>query len=177
MLQFFTIIRKPLDLLYRLSGAIAAVFMILILTIIVLQMIARWTGQVFPGATNYAGYSMAGSAFFAMAYALNKGAHIRVTLFLSKLGKHRRWGELWCFGIASALSVYFAYFAIKATYWSWKLNDISQGQDAWSIWVPQLSMAFGTTVLAIALCDHLLRIIFVGLTEFEQETVSGTDVE
>jgi hypothetical protein len=30
------------------------------------------------------------------------------------------------------------------------------------LWVPQLAMAFGTTLLAIALVDRLLRIVFGG---------------
>ena len=68
-------LRRLLDGLYALGGVIAAFFLIAILTLIVLQMLARWTGQVFPGATDYAGYCMAAASFFAFAYALNHGAH------------------------------------------------------------------------------------------------------
>ena len=156
-------LRVSLDALYRLCGGIAACFLVLILAIIVAQMVARWTGQTFPGATSYAGYCMAASAFFAMAYALDHGAHIRANLLLSRMGGARRWGESWCFGIGSAIAIYFSYYAIKTTYWSWKLNDVSQGQDAWPLWIPQVSMSIGTTVLALALVDHLVRVLFVGL--------------
>jgi TRAP-type C4-dicarboxylate transport system permease small subunit len=134
-------------------------------------MLARWTGNVFPGATEYAGYCMAAASFFALAYALNHGAHIRVNLMLSKLGRWRRFGELWCFGIGTALSCYFAYYAIKATYWSRKLHDISQGQDATPMWIPQLAMAIGTTVLALALADHLVRILWGGMPDIGEEAV------
>ena len=157
--------RRWLDALYRLCGALAAVFLVLILIIIVTQMAARWTGHTFPGATNYAGYCMAASAFFALAYALNHGAHIRVNLLLARMGRARRWGEAWCFGVGSAIAVFFAGYAIKTTYWSWKLNDVSQGQDAWPLWIPQIPMSVGTAVFAIALIDHLVRILFAGLPE------------
>ena len=157
------ILRTSLDALYRLCGVIAAGFLVLLLAIIVAQMMARWTGYTFPGATSYAGYCMAASSFFAMAYALNHGAHIRVTLLLLRMGSARRWGEFWCFGIGSAIAVYFACYAIKTTYWSWKLNDVSQGQDAWPLWIPQIPMSAGIVVLAIALVDHLAQILFVGL--------------
>ena len=90
-------LRSSLDALYRLCGAAAACFLVLLLAVIVAQMAARWTGHTFPGATSYAGYCMAASAFFALAYALDHGAHIRVNLLLSRLGSARRWGELWCF--------------------------------------------------------------------------------
>ena len=159
------VLRSSLDTLYRLCGAAAACFLVLLLVVIVAQMAARWTGRTFPGATSYAGYCMAASAFFALAYALNHGAHIRVNLLLSRLGSARRWGELWCFGLGSAITVYFAWYAIRTTYWSWKLNDVSQGQDAWPLWIPQVPMSIGTTVFAVALVDHLVRILFAGLPE------------
>ena len=76
-------LRRALDALYLAGGVVAALFMIAILVLIVLQMLARWTGQVFPGATDYAGYCMAAASFFAFAYALNHGAHIRVSLMLT----------------------------------------------------------------------------------------------
>lgn len=160
-------LQSLLDRFYRACATVAAVFLLLILVIIVAQMVARWTGHVFPGATNYAGYCMAASAFFALAYALKHGAHIRVNLMLSKLGPMRRWGEVWCFGIGSLIGCYFAFYAGKTTYWSWKLNDVSQGQDAWPVWIPQMAMAVGTGVLAVALVEQFLRVLLVGLPEEE----------
>ena len=153
-------LRKFLDTLYAVSGGIASLFLIAILLIIVAQMVARWTNNVLPGATDYAGYCMASASFFALAYALNHGAHIRVSLMLSALGRHRRYGEIWVYFVAAITATYFARFAIKANIWSEKLHDISQGQDATPLWIPQLAMSFGSTLLAIALWDHLIRILF-----------------
>lgn len=153
-------IRRGLDALYLIGGALGAFFLIAILVLIVAQMVARWTGQVFPGGTDYAGYCMAASSFFALAYALNHGAHIRVSLMLTKLGKWRRWGEVWCFGVGAITATFFARYAVKANIWSEKLNDISQGQDATPLWIPQIAMSAGAILLAIALWDHLIRILF-----------------
>ncbi|MEM7670558.1 MAG: TRAP transporter small permease [Pseudomonadota bacterium] len=144
-------VRKSLDALYLAGGILGAFF---------LQMIARWTGTVLPGSTDYAGYCMAASSFFALAYALNHGAHIRVTLFLGRMGRWRRYGEIWCYAVAAVIATVFARYAIKANIWSEKLNDISQGQDATPLWIPQIAMSIGTVLLAIALWDHLLRLIF-----------------
>ena len=105
---------------------------------------------------------MAAASFFAFAYALNHGAHIRVSIVLNALGKKRVWGELWCFSIGALLATYFAWYAVKATYWSKLLNDISQGQDATPIWIPQLSMAVGSVVLAICFWDNVVRLLFTG---------------
>ncbi|MBB4302523.1 TRAP-type C4-dicarboxylate transport system permease small subunit [Rhodobium orientis] len=170
-------LRRVLDLLYLGGGVIAALFMIAILVIIVLQMLARWTGHVFPGATDYAGYCMAGASFFAFAYALNHGAHIRVSILLNALGKHRRWLEIWCFAIGAATASYFAWFAVRGTYWSHKLNDISQGLDATPVWIPQLSMAAGTVLLAVAFWDHLIRLILTGQHGITADTVDQSHGE
>jgi TRAP-type C4-dicarboxylate transport system permease small subunit len=171
------IIRKFLDGLYLLGGIVGALFLIAILVLIVVQMLARWTGEVFPGAPDYAGYCMAGASFFAFAYALNNGAHIRVSILLNALGRGRRLGEIWCFGIGALLSSYLAWYAVKATYWSRLLNDISQGQDAMPIWIPQMAMATGAILLAVCFWDHLLNLIFVGEHRITSETVDDPEAE
>lgn len=170
-------LRRILDFLYKLGGVIAAVFLVAILSIIVLQMLARWTGHVFPGATDYAGYCMASASFFAFAYALNHGAHIRVSLVLNALGRHRRWGELWCFAIGAITATYLARYAVKGTYWSWKLNELSQGLDATPVWIPQLAMSAGTVLLAIAFWDHLIQIIFTGDHRIRADVVDQSHAE
>lgn len=58
-------LRITLDTVYRAAGVAAALCLIAILVLIVLQMVARWTGAIFPGAANYAGYAMAAASFLA----------------------------------------------------------------------------------------------------------------
>lgn len=155
-------LRLGLDRLYDLAGAFAALCLIALLIIICLQMVARWSGLVFLGSTAYAGYCMAAASFFALAHTLNHGGHIRVSLVLSQLGRFRRIAEIWCFGIGSVLAVFLAIYAIKAVQVSIKLNDISQGQDATPIWIPQVPMAIGATLFAVAMIDRLIRILLGG---------------
>jgi TRAP-type C4-dicarboxylate transport system permease small subunit len=107
---------------------------------------------------------MAGASFFSLAYALNKGAHIRVTLVLGALGRWRRYGEIWCYGVAAVTAVFFARYAIKTNFGSAKWNDISQGQDATPLWIPQIVMSVGAAMLAVALIDQFLRVL---LTEHD----------
>lgn len=161
-------LRPPLNQLYDVCGALAGLFLVALLLVIVLQMAARWSGQQFPGSTDYAGYCMAAASFFALAYALNRGAHIRVTLLLSQLGRWRRLGELWSVGISAALACYFAYYAIKGVHVSYRLHDISQGQDATPLWIPQLVMAIGGCVFALALVDRLVQVAFGGSWELDR---------
>ena len=166
-------VRRSLDRLYLLCGYFAACCLIIILIIVTAQMIARWTGEIIPGTADYAGYFMAASTFFAFAYALNNGSHIRVNMLLSALGRHRKWGELWCFVIASCLSAAWTYYAFKAVYWSYRLGDISQGLDATPLWIPQLAMAIGSAVFAVSMFDNLVRLLFFGTHSAHSRAIAG----
>ena len=177
MKQFGGLLRRFLDGLYLTGGLIGAGFLLLILLIIVAQMVARWSGHVLPGSTAYAGYCMAAASFFSLAYALNHGAHIRVTLLLTKLGRFQRLGEIWCFGMATFLSGYFAWYAWEAVRISILINDISQGQDATPLWIPQIAMGIGTTLLFLAFIDNLYRITFLGAHGIESEKLKAAEVE
>lgn len=152
-------VRRFLDALYLSAGIAAAISMVVILLIILAQMAFRALGIAFPGSTDYAGYFMAQTSFLAFAHALNRGAHIRVGLLLNALGRHRRWAEIWCLAIGSFIGVWFAWHAASAVRVSRMLGDVSQGQDATPLWIPQLGMAIGSAIFAIALLDHLWRAI------------------
>jgi TRAP-type C4-dicarboxylate transport system permease small subunit len=167
-----TALRRALDALYLGSGILAALCLIAILTLIVVQMVARWTGEVFPGAPDYAGYAMAAASFLAFANALNRGAHIRVSILVNALGPTgRRIINIWCFGIGTLIAWYFVYYAQKFVYWSWKFNDISQGQDRIALWIPQSVMLLGAVIFAISLTDHLVSLIVKGDHRIERDLV------
>ncbi len=165
-------LRFGLDFLYTASGVMAALCLIAILALIVIQMLARWTGEVFPGAPNYAGYAMAAASFLAFANALNRGAHIRVSILLNAVGpRTRRILEIWCFSIGTAVMWYFVYYAERFVYWSWKFNDISQGQDRTALWIPQSAMLAGAAILAIALTDNLVHLLATGNHRITRDVV------
>lgn len=158
-----SIIRKSLDFMYLASGVLAAICLVIILLLIVVQMLARWTGEVFPGAPDYAGYAMAAASFFAFANALNHGSHIRVSIVLNAVGPSmRRWIEIWCFGMGTLIAWYLAYYTWRLIGFALEFNDVSQGQDATPLWIPQLSMLIGSIILAIALTDNLISLIRTG---------------
>lgn len=172
-----TIVRRILDFLYMAAGVLAALCLISILSLIVLQMLARWTGEVFPGAPNYAGYAMAAASFLAFAHALSRGAHIRVSILLNAVPAGiKRFLEIWCFGLAAAVAWYFTYYAYWFVYWSWKFNEISQGQDAAALWIPQSVMVLGGGLLALALTDNLFHVIVKGDHRIIRDTVDQQEI-
>lgn len=152
--------RSILDGLYRTSGLAAALALITILVLVTAQMVTRWSGSIFTGGANYAGYAMATTSFLALAYTFNHNAHIRVSLFVTKAGKYRRATEIWCYTLGALVACFLAYYAVKATLLSHKINDISQGQDATPLWIPQIFMSVGAVIFAIAVVDNLVRLLY-----------------
>lgn len=166
-------LRRLLDRIYWVGGVLSAGCMVALLVVIVAQMVARWTSVMFPGGADYAGYLMAASSFLAFAHALNQGAHIRVGLVLNLLGEHRRWGELFCLGLGSVITTYLAWYAVRLVRFSWKLHDISQGQDATPLWIPQTPMAVGAILLALCFIDNFLTLIFTGTSPVAARELEG----
>lgn len=170
-------LRLVLDRIYTLSAALAAVCLVAMLGVIVAQMAARWSALTFPGSTEYAGYLMASASFLAFASALNSGAHIRVGLALTALGRHRFWGELWCLLIGTAASGYLAWYAVRLVYWSRKLKDVSQGQDATPLWIVQMPLAFGAILLAVAFLDNLVTLLMTGRDNIRDDVAAQSHAE
>ena len=100
------------------------------------------------------------SIFFALSYTFVEGGHIRITLFLEKLSGHKKnLIEIWCLSIASFFSGYLAFYFIKMTIISYKFQERSEGADEILIWIPQTSVAIGTTIFFISVIHKLILTI------------------
>jgi TRAP-type C4-dicarboxylate transport system permease small subunit len=100
---------------------------------------------------------MAASGFLALAHTLKRGEHIRVTLILAALsGRWKKAMEVWALAFASVLTTMFAFYSCRLSWQSHVFNDISTGSDASPLWIPQIGMAVGTVILAIAFVDELV---------------------
>lgn len=147
--------RRLLDMLYDGAAWLAALAMVGVLAMVLLSIASRQLGFHVPGTDAYAGYAMAAAGFLALAHTLKRNEHIRVTLVLGRLqGRARRGLELWALSAAVLLGGLFAFFSVRLAWMSRQLNDISTGNDATPLWIPQLAMAFGTVVLLVALVDE-----------------------
>ena len=149
--------RKWLDRLYDAAAWLAASMMVGTLLMVVLGMVDRYVSINFRGTDMYAGYFMAGAGFLALAHTLKKNEHIRVTLLLNAVPPGlQRALEIWSLCAAVLLSGLFAFYSIKLAWQSWDFHDISTGNDATPLWIPQIGMAVGTLVLLVAFIDELV---------------------
>lgn len=147
--------RKTLDFLYDSAAALAALFLVGLLAMVLLSIVGRQLHINVPGIDAYAGYLMAGCGFLALAHTLKRAEHIRVTLVMQSLGPAaRRWLERWAVSVAALLALLFAYYSVRLVMQSIEYNDISTGNDATPLWIPQLGMAIGAVIFAIAAIDE-----------------------
>ena len=142
---------------YKISGYIAAIFLVLVAVFILTGISSRIFGFYIRGLAEYSGYSMGASSFFALAYTFYDKAHIRITLFIEKIeSKKRRFTEIWCLSVASFFSGFMAYYFIKMVIISIKFEERSEGGDEILIWIPQSSLAIGSFVFFICVFHHLV---------------------
>ena len=164
--------RRTLDRLYLWSGYTGAGFIAAICALVFAQVILNaidritkiFTGSAIgltiPSYSDFTGFFLAAASFFALAYALREGAHIRVTLVIQHTsGKVRSAIEFLCVSLALAVSAYFCWFAALLTLEAFTYNDLSPGIIAVPIWIPQSSMVVGLAILSIALADDLVTLM------------------
>lgn len=151
--------KRTLDLLYGAAAWAAALFMIGTLVMILLSIAGRLLDFHVRGTDAYAGYCMAAAAFLALAHTFKRGEHIRVTLLLERFGPTvHRVLQIWSHGAGLVLAALLAWFSARLVWQSFQFNDISQGNDATPLWIPQLAMALGSLVFVIAMLENFIGV-------------------
>ncbi len=151
--------RRALDRLYLWSGYLAAAFLAAIAVTIIGQIVGRFF-SVAIDSTETAGFCLAASTFFGIAYTYRESAHIRVTLFVRLArGSLRRYLSLWAVGMFALMIGYLTYWSFDLVYFSYKFNDISPGLLAIPFWIPRSAMALGALTLTIALIDEFVCLL------------------
>ena len=67
--------------------------------------------------------------------------------------------DTWCLSIASFFSGYLAFYFIKMLIISYKFQERSEGADEILIWIPQTSVAIGSTIFFISVFHQFILII------------------
>lgn len=142
---------------YKLLMALSCLAMIAAFGAVLLGVIAREVRWEIGGLDAYAGYAIAAALFLALPGTLRHGDHIRVTLLLERVPARLRWVlEWWCLAVATGLSLYIAWYAVRLVWVSYATHDVSPGADASPLWIPQISMALGCIGFALSFAQALV---------------------
>lgn len=149
---------NSMTVLFRLCGGVAALSMGALFLMIASNVILRFFGLVIPGSTQYAGYLMAGTFFLGLPYAMHKNRHVAVDLLINRLSSKAKSTMAFISAVAALIAcLVWAYFTFDMVIISFEFGDLSEGADATPLWIPQLLMAVGVSVLCIAIIEQLIE--------------------
>jgi TRAP-type C4-dicarboxylate transport system permease small subunit len=152
--------RRFLDFLYASCGVLAALSIIGILATVAFQVLSRYIAVTFD-ATEISGFFLASAIFLGLAYTFHSGAHIRMTSLIHKAsGARKRAIELFCTALSAIATAYIALYVVDMVIDSYNFGDKSPGLMAIPFWIPQIGMALGVSVLAIAFVDEFVSVLY-----------------
>ncbi|RDV05825.1 TRAP transporter small permease [Undibacter mobilis] len=168
--------RIALDRLYLWSGYAAGFFMVAIFAIMMVMSLGREFDINIPAGDDFASWCMAAMAFLGLAHTFKKGEMIRVGLVVEKVTGKKRWAvEVLALGISTVFTLYFAWFACRMTYDSFRFHDMSTGVISVPLWIPQLGYAAGLVILSIALLDEIVHVLRGNKPSYEKEPPTTPD--
>ncbi|WP_316013291.1 TRAP transporter small permease [Roseobacter sp. HKCCA0434] len=160
--------RRGLDRLYDLAGAIAALAILAICLLvsaqIVLNILARLGGPglsyTIPSYAQFAGFMLASASFLALAHTLRRGGHIRVGLLTDRLPLTARWVmEMLALALAAAMTAFATWYTGALVLESLHYGDRSTGMVSIPLWTVQVPVAAGLAILTIAFVHTLIESI------------------
>ncbi|MCG8357580.1 MAG: TRAP transporter small permease [Kiloniellales bacterium] len=154
---------RGLNRVYTACGVIGAGFLFFLMVLVLASIGTRAAGIYVGGLTEYSGYAMAAASYFALSYTFRDGAHIRVTMVLTRFhGAARYRLELFCLAVASFFALYLAYYMVELAYISWDFEERSEGGDAMLLWIPQSGAAAGSIVMAVCVLHAFIKTLAGG---------------
>jgi len=164
--------RQALDLLYRASGGLAALFILAIATLVFAQvclnladklsaaLVGHGVGLTIPSYADFTGFFLAASTFLGLAYTLRAGGHIRVSLLTGHLpARARRATETAVTAIALGMAGFATWYMGDLVRESLEFGDRSSGMVSVPLWLPQAPVALGLGILSLALLDALIALL------------------
>jgi len=144
---------RPFDTIERLSLWLSAFCLIGMMVLMLLEVVLR---GAFNSTTEHSdelvGYLLVGVSFLSLALCQSRGAFHRVEMVQMRLGRRGQAVSSLVFDVLS-----FAYVALTDWYFvqfvlsSYKRESLAPTMLATPLWIPELVMAVGATLLLVAL--------------------------
>lgn len=147
--------RRCLNGLYQLSGALAALCLVIVCGLIVAQMVARQLHSHIPSSGDFIALFLVWSAFLGLAYTMYYQAHIRVELVLSRFGPvTRRYIDAAVALLAVAMLLVFAYFVYQMIGEAFEFDDVTDGEIPLPLGWVQVPMLVGLGLFTLSMLDY-----------------------
>ncbi|MFU8778793.1 MAG: TRAP transporter small permease [Roseovarius sp.] len=163
---------RPLDRLYGGGLLLAALSLVAIALLVLIQVIGRVidktllalgqepVGIAITSLSELGGFLFVGAVFLSLAGTLRAGGHVRVTILSHAVPRSI---ARFLAGISLLLALGLGGFALYSTgvqAWdSWSFNAVSFGLARFPLWIPQGVMVLGLALFWLALCDELIAVL------------------
>ncbi|MBO9429675.1 TRAP transporter small permease [Sulfitobacter sp. R18_1] len=160
-------LRSSINLLARICGYLAALFLAGIAIATFAQIVARQMGTPIE-TTELSGFFLAASTFLGLAYTFVNGVHVRIGLVSEFAPKTmRRAVELWACLAGALIIGYAAYHMTRFTVESYRFGDLSPGFIAVPLWIPQSAVSFGLGVMLLSMIEQLTLVASGRVPDYE----------
>ncbi|WP_157966408.1 TRAP transporter small permease [Oceanibium sediminis] len=162
--------RKLLHMIIGFFGAVSGLLLLAMVAVMFLSILLRQFGMLLPGTEDIATFSMVGLAFLGIPYVYISGMHIRVETIYTRLSEPlQRRVNVFCVCIGIAVCAVLLYFTALLAYDSWRFGDTSFGLLPIPLWIPQLPIPLGITLLLLAFLDDLFALLGGGEASFQRD--------
>jgi TRAP-type C4-dicarboxylate transport system permease small subunit len=157
--------RRHLNGLYNVSGALAAILIFAICLLVSAQVVANLITKIFgtsvaltiPSYADFSGYFLAASSFMALAYTFKHDGHIRVLLVRDTFSPNvKKYVDRLVLTIAALTACYMTYYMALLTLEAYEFGDQSFGIIAIPLFIPQFFVFLGLLIFSISIIDTLL---------------------
>ncbi len=146
--------------LNQLSGFLAMMLILYLLTHILLEIILRQFGTSTYVLDEFVGYAVATSTFLGLGYSLEKGSLIKVNLLKENLSEKYHWINDVFISLSSLIFFsWLAYYWYKNVKRSYMRGITSESIAETPLWIPEGMVLFGLIILCITLLSRSLSLI------------------
>lgn len=174
--------RRTLDGLYAAGLLLAAIAMVGIGVLVLLQVAGRVIdrflvfvgsaplGLAIPSLAEFGGFLFVAAASLALPATLRAGQHVRVTFLALALrpGPAQRVLETAVLVGAAGLAGFASWHSGLQALDSWQFGSLSYGMIPVPLWIPQGAMTVGLALLLVSLVDELVALLRGDIPAFRQ---------
>jgi len=154
------------------AAAVAAVVLTLMTLLILVEIVLRFFSLSTFMADTLVGYGVAATTFLAVAWALEHGAMIRVSVLTNRFGPRLKWvSETFSLLCAEAILLFLAYYQWHTVAKLWSRGTLGQHYIKIPLWIPESFFLIGLALLALQVLVRLLRMFAVGHTQERSLTI------
>jgi len=129
--------------------------------IVVMGIISRLTGIYLPGVIDISSFLLIAIVFLPLSRVTRIGSHVNVTLISDFFSPPTKWIVTICTNIiATTAVILIAFLCWQMFIETWESGSVSMGSPHIPLWIPQLSVVIGMSLVSIRMVIDLIKIIF-----------------